>query len=442
MNTFILHPDESVGPVKWLHGVNNGPVTFGGFMDVSEYYEQASIPSVRIHDPNWPHPREIDVPQIFRNWDADPAEPSSYEFRPTDAYLENIKATGVGQIVYRLGTSIEHTAVKYYTHPPRDFAKWAEICCGIIRHCNHGWAGGRQFGISHWEIWNEPDAGNPMWSGSLEQFFELYAVAALGIKALDPTLKIGGPGVARPKTDFLSKFVRFCQERRLPLDFLSWHTYTDSTEQIVKSARMARAELDAAGFLETESHLNEWNLIDSAGWPLLGRGIRHACRDAFLRLRNEIGAGFVASILIRMQTEPVDVMNYYDAQPHSLWCGLFDQFGVPQKTFRVFQAFGMLRETPERLRLDTGESDSGLSSLAAGSPDGRSVTVLLAREAREGEMTIELRLAGSRAYECRDFQVVDRDHDFVALPTPTRVHSGWRITLRGPGFVRLGLHAC
>jgi xylan 1,4-beta-xylosidase len=442
MNTLVLHPEESAGPVKWLHGVNNGPVTFGGFMDVSEYYEEASIPSVRIHDPNWPHPREIDVPQIFRNWDADPADPESYEFRTTDAYLESIRATGVGQIVYRLGTSIEHTAIKYFTHPPPDFAKWADICCGIIRHCNHGWAGGRRFGITHWEIWNEPDAGEPMWSGSLEQFLELYAVAAPAIKAFDPTLKIGGPAVARPKTDFLATFVRFCRERRLPLDFLSWHTYTDSAEQIVQNARNARRELDAADFSNTESHLNEWNLIDSAGWPLLGRGIRHACRDAFLRQRNEIGAGFAASVLIRMQTEPIEMMNYYDAQPHSLWCGLFDQFGVPQKTYRVFQAFGMLRSTPERLRLDAGEEDSRVAALAAGSPDGESLTVLLAREEREGEESVQLRLAGPRTYECCKYQVVDCEHDLAPLPPPAGEDSTWHISLRGPGFARLCFRAC
>jgi xylan 1,4-beta-xylosidase len=442
MHTLVLHPDEFIGPVKWLHGVNNGPVTFGGFMDVSEYYEEASIPSVRIHDSNWPHPREIDVPQIFRNWEADPGDPASYEFRPTDAYLDSIKNAGVKQIVYRLGTSIEHTAIKYFTHPPPDFAKWAEICCGIIRHCNEGWAGGRQFGITHWEIWNEPDAGEPMWSGPLDQYLELYAVAAPVIKAFDPTLNIGGPAVARPKTDFLSKFVHFCEERRLPLDFLSWHTYTDTAEQIASNARMARNALDAAGFSKTESHLNEWNLIESAGWPLLGRGIRHACRDAFLRQRNEIGAGFAASVLIRMQTEPIDMMNYYDAQPHSLWCGLFDQFGVPQKTFRVFQAFGMLKKTPERLSLDSDDEIPGIAGLAAGSPDGRSLTVLLAREAREGETVVQLRLAGPKTYECSGFQVVDRSHDFAAFPPPAGENSTWRISLRGPGFVRLSFLAC
>ncbi|MBI4578450.1 MAG: hypothetical protein HY718_02035 [Planctomycetes bacterium] len=48
----------------------------------------------------------------------------------------------------------------------KDFAKWAKICVNIIRHYNEGWADGFHYNIRYWEIWNEPNVGNSMRSGT------------------------------------------------------------------------------------------------------------------------------------------------------------------------------------------------------------------------------------------------------------------------------------
>ena len=60
----------------------------------------------------------------------------------------------------------------------KDFRKWTEICAGIVRHYNCGWANGFKFGIKYWEIWNEPE-NPPMWDGTRQEFFELYRTASL-----------------------------------------------------------------------------------------------------------------------------------------------------------------------------------------------------------------------------------------------------------------------
>lgn len=79
----------------------------------------------------------------------------------------------------------------------------AELHCGIsapvIRHYNEGWADGYHYGIKYWEIWNEPDNGDPghnqMWMGTAEQFYELYDVAAKHLKAcFGDSIKVGGYG--------------------------------------------------------------------------------------------------------------------------------------------------------------------------------------------------------------------------------------------------------
>lgn len=100
----------------------------------------------------------MDIHNIFPDADADPTLPSSYDFAFTDWLLTRLKRQGV-EPFYRLGTSIEnsHRLRARYIDPPRDPKKWAQICEGIVRHYNEGWADGYQMGITYWEIWNEPD---------------------------------------------------------------------------------------------------------------------------------------------------------------------------------------------------------------------------------------------------------------------------------------------
>ena len=168
---------NKAGRIKPLHGVNNGPVCYGSLVNVSKYYKEAGFPFVRLHDTNWPHPREVDIPQIFPDFSKDPENPENYDFSRTDEYIKSILNTGA-EIIYRLGTSIEHTLKKYFIHPPENFEKWARICIGVIKHYNQGWADGFHYNIKYWEIWNEPEyfpnaerASCAMWTGTYEQYF-------------------------------------------------------------------------------------------------------------------------------------------------------------------------------------------------------------------------------------------------------------------------------
>ena len=81
---------NQLGDLKPLHGVNNGPISFGAMLDNRHRYRELGVPWVRLHDTNWPHPREVDVPQIFPDFNADPDDPASYCFGSTDDYLRSI----------------------------------------------------------------------------------------------------------------------------------------------------------------------------------------------------------------------------------------------------------------------------------------------------------------------------------------------------------------
>lgn len=369
MTDITIHLDRTAGKMKPLHGVNNGPVCYGSLIDVTDYYIEAGIPLVRIHDPNWPHAWECDIHTIFPDFTKDAADPASYDFTRTDEYLQTILDTGA-QIVYRLGESIEHTKRKHYVHPPQDYAKWTQICVNIIRHYNEGWADGFHHNIRYWEVWNEPDLDERMWSGTPLQLFQLYEATVHAIRAYDPSLKVGGYAAARPKLPFLTDFLDYCQERRLPIDFFTWHTYTADPMKIVEHAHHVRNELDKRGYTSTESHLNEWNYLESDFTKIWLRGNEYARKSNFDKQKGALGAAFTGTVLTLLQDAPVDAANYYDGQPTALFCGLFDYHGVPQKTYYTFKAFQRLMQYPDRVLTMVDEKTARVVAMAGLNVEG------------------------------------------------------------------------
>lgn len=431
------------GPaVRALHGLSNGPVTYGSLVDVTHLYRALRIPWIRLHDSNWPHPREVDIPQIFRDFGADPDDPASYDFRRTDDYLASVLATGA-RIVYRLGVSIEHTRRKYHIDPPADPAKWARICVNVIRHYDQGWAEGFRHGITHWEIWNEPDQfgpSSPMWTGDWESYLELYRHAAVAIKKLDPALKVGGYAAAHPSGPLVDAFLTFCRDQRLPLDFLSWHRYTSDPMVLAERARLIRAAMDGHGFGDAESVLDEWNIMPD--WKVFAPGRERDRRLGFERQKNEEGASYVAAVLCLMQDEPVDVMTYYDGQPMALFCGLFDCYGVPQKTWYAIRMFRFLLDLGRRAEVKHVQGQDGLYALASSCRE-RGETAVLISHNREGAASVELSVRGiaGRAGAWEAWRI-DREASPFRLETGTFAGDELRTTCHFPGFsvvlIRLG----
>jgi len=373
------------GVLKPVNGIDNGPVCFGSLIDSTDYYRNAGFPYCRLHDTNYPHPREVDIPTIFRDFEADPDDPASYCFEATDIYLQEIIATGA-KIIYRLGSSIEHPKLKYFVDPPKDFDKWAKICLNIARHYNQGWANGFHMGIEYWEVWNEPDqltderAKDVMWSGTPQQYFALYAATARLFKREMPEVKIGGFAgcgmLSKKQHDFFIDFLRYAKAQDLPLDFYSWHTYTSSINDIRENARIARDNLDKFGFTKTQSILDEWNYITnmSSAWgDMFGRNGAQTRSLVFSQSSGINGACFTAAALITMLDLPIDIATFYDGHPTNLFCTIFDRYGVPTKQYYAFDAFNRAKLCGERAALFT--DIPGIYALATASDNAAGILI-------------------------------------------------------------------
>jgi hypothetical protein len=377
----VVHADRVVGRLKPLRGVNGAPdmrfANDGSWRhpprpgDLSGAYRQARINLVRTHDSA--SAGDIDPSQgplpplegpgmgdrgnsayvLFPDLSADPDDPKSYNFGPTDRLIAGIRGIGA-DVIFRLGRGGGTTA-----EPPRDLARYAEIIRHIVLHYEKGWAGGPHASVRYWEIWNEPDLGRIWWRGTPEQYYALYAAAARAIRSADPSALVGGPTIAlvNQTQPYREDFLAYVRDHRLPLDFFSWHYYSDADDpyDFVRIGRDMRRLLDHYGFTNTLSVLDEWN----AG---LGSGL----------VRGDAGrAAFVASSLIYMQDAPIDREGYYRAD------GDFGADGAhPDKVGQALIAFGRLADTADRLSV-VGGDDNGLAVVAGRSRDGRTVQLLI-----------------------------------------------------------------
>lgn len=373
---------RSAGLLKPLRGVSGAPdMTFAGdalkagFIkrpaDLSAAYRDARVNLVRTHDslgaadvdrvdgplPPLPGPtmgeRGHNEFVLFPDLSADPADPKSYNFGPTDRLIAGIRAIDA-DVIFRLGRGSGTTA-----EPPKDLAKYGEIIRHIVLHYNKGWAGGFQGRVRYWEVWNEPDLGLIWWRGTPEQYYGLYGAAAKAVKAADPKALVGGPTIAlvNQSQPYREGFLAYARDHRLPLDFFSWHYYSDANDpqDFPAIGREMQRLLDRYGFKTTINSLDEWNasLPSMMGGPSTGQ------------------AAFVASARIYMQDSPIGQEVYYRAD---------GQFGAdgkhPNKIGQALIALGRMADTPVRLA-GAGGDLKGLAMQAGRSNDGKTVQVLI-----------------------------------------------------------------
>lgn len=116
-----------------------------------------------------------------------------------------------------------------WTAPPKDYAKWGELCYQWTKHCVEKY-GRSEVETWWWQLWNEPNIG--YWKGSAAEFYKLYDYSVAGVRRALPTARIGGPETAGGTGGgWLEKFLDHCLhgtnavtgEKGTPLDLIAFH---------------------------------------------------------------------------------------------------------------------------------------------------------------------------------------------------------------------------
>ncbi|MBQ7012192.1 MAG: hypothetical protein IJN63_10845 [Clostridia bacterium] len=354
MTNVFINAKATAESIKPLHGTVNGPVAnHDGTGGTVAEFKEMGIPYVRLHDSsffvNYGGEHTVDISGIFPDFDRDADDEDAYDFFYTDSYIKRCLGTGA-KIIYRLGQRIEPHPKKYHVHPPKDFKKWAQICEHIIRHYNEGWNEGFNYGIEYWEIWNEPDNAPACWTGTMEQFYDLFETSAKHLKSCFPNLKIGGPAFAEWSVDNgrVNHFLTEMKHRGVEIDFLSWHTYSRKLEDFQRRSVEVRRLLDTCGYPNAESIIDEWNYL--INW-------KDGLQESRVRLMTMEGAAMASALLCTAEDLPIDKMTYYDARPCG-FCGLFKAFTYEKyKTCHAFTLFNKVYNERSRIKAESDDGD-------------------------------------------------------------------------------------
>jgi len=219
------------------------------------------------------------------------------------------------------------------TSPPREMAKWQEFIGLFVKHLMDRY-GASQVRQWYFEVWNEPNL-DFFWSGTQEQYFEMYKATAAAVKGVDPALRVGGPSTAA--VAWIDTFLNYCAANNAPLDFVTTHLYAgDDQKQIfgeagkfkqndVIPAAMAqvRAQIDATRFKGAELWLSEWSSDSPAMIAHILTGSLPYC--------HAMSQWTMSSVY-----EEVGVANFILKEGDNGW-GMFAQRGIPKPSFNTYK---------------------------------------------------------------------------------------------------------
>lgn len=271
--------------------------------------------------------------------------------------------------------------------PPREWGEWHDLVRAFTTHCveRYGLPEVRQW---HFEVWNEPNL-SAFWSGTKEDYFQLYAHAARAVKSVDPELRVGGP--ASSKAHWLDDLITFCHRENVPLDFLSTHLYPQDEfvefpdratsphrpgEFFGDVVRAAKQTVANSAMPHLPIHWTEWNtqLATSSADVSWGEN-RHVDSLA--------GGSFVVRNMVELD-DAADTFTYWVASdifeegpipnaPFSHTYGLLTPQGLPKATANAFRFLERLRGPRLALELrDPPPFGGGVATL-----EGEAVHVLL-----------------------------------------------------------------
>ena len=374
--------------IRPLLGVNIGPLPAGNNpanADLTEAYQRIGVTQIRTHDYYGP----LDMAVMYPDQNADPRDPASYDFTASDEVFRAILDGGFEPYL-RLGDSWNVPGLT--RRAPDNPSNWVQAAVEVVRHYRQMAAeAGRP--LRYVEIWNEPD-NRQFWDGSQEAFFDLFAATATALKAEFPDLKVGGPGltpagaISPQGQNYTRAFLAGMQQRRAPLDFLSWHIYANDPDDFVRAAQFYRQALDEYGYAEAESHITEWNTAERQGRAANAPSLRYTAN----------GAALLSAAWIGLQEQGVDLSTFYRGPdpdinaPH--FFGMFYADGQPKPIALAFSLWAELTRHPQKLAL-TASAESSLWTLAGQDEAGQ--TAILVVNPSEETITYRLILADGSA---------------------------------------------
>lgn len=442
--TIVVNPDSLVPyPLskERIAIFNSGLVTAERYRRDKAYMDEASPESCRI-DLGWgaewmPWTQEV---VEFRK-----GENPDYNFEETDKVAKAISASPTRPY-------FSYCYVPKACRP--DNGDWRTMAedngrwVGLVRDYINGQRE-RGVEVGYHEIYNEPDLRNEQtgdatfYTGDVDDYIELYTQTSRAIREVDPSVRIGGPALASPEAhaDWLARFLEAVVERKLPLDFLSFHQYgTLSLETDIENVREVLSKFPQ--LRDVELHMNEYNAFPI---PYPRGGVQDTVAMA-VALASDLPV-----LLKHRELSKVHWAQFLDSGNDN-YSGMVDIDGSPKSVFDVYSFYQ--RMPYDRISANVDGPD-GVGAIASKTLQGKiafmiwnrhfaKVDTVVSVPGGERHLKVELLEGGEKRITAVDVRA-DSDNFHLRLPqgsvaliseesamrTKPLKRVGWGITLSG-----------
>ena len=243
---------------------------------------------------------------------------------------------------------------KGVTTPPNDPQMWVFLIKSFVGHITERY-GRDEVRRWYFEVWNEPNLGGEsgmkdvgFWTGTMEDYYRLYALTANAIKEIDAFYRVGGP--ATSNNAYISETIGFCKKNNVPLDFVSTHHYPTD---VVLGYGVENSRNFVKEFSETDKNdkkalsalVSEYITFKRTLWEKVDRGV---LTDMAVHARKEAGdlplfytewsslAGFAtdgsfgASFIAKTVADNLGLVNGY---AYWTFSDIFEEDGFPSSAY-------------------------------------------------------------------------------------------------------------
>ncbi len=230
---------------------------------------------------------------------------------------------------------------------PKNYNDWETLIKKLIKHWVERYSLAE---VQQWffEVWNEPNL-DAFWKATQADYFKLYSYTAKAIKKVNKNLKVGGPATA--SNAWIPEFRTYCEENKVPFDFISTHHYPtdsfgkpgdDTITQLQKSKRSAlqkeakKAKKQSGDY---PLYYTEW-CTSSNPFDDLHDEPYAAC---FI-IKTILEANGIVDGYSYWTFSDIFEENYFSSVPFHGGFGLMNIYGIPKPAFRAYEILHNLGE--------------------------------------------------------------------------------------------------
>ncbi len=317
-----------------------------------------------------------------------------YDWAKLDRELRSVRATGARPtLALAIKPPVLYPNVDQFNVHPNDYDEWDRLCEALARHCRE-----ENFEVAAWEVCNEPDigesGGTPHYFKTTEDYTRFYEHTVTGLRRGDPRAPVGGPAVASADSFLVEGLIEYCATHDVPLDFISWHLYSDSPE--AHAATIARQRTRLAKFPQLKGvklFISEWNM--DLVHPNLAPGFQPCFVLETMRRFAEAGLDMAAYYHIRdCFVDPADfdwmsaggrrfMAHWWNTMPQ--YSALFDHHGRVRPAWYAFRLLGQLEGDRYPVVGEAGDIRA-----IAGEGDGRRHVIVWRYGGENGAATVDV----------------------------------------------------